>query len=148
MSLLPIAVFRPMFPFAASRNLRLIAVNQREYPGSSQLSDGQLALLHSTDTEEQESVLRDVVQDLARFMCYIVKHENIPAIKMTKGKKSGGLCILGWGSGNALPIGLLSYLPSFDDSLQKVLEEYIISVIIYGREMRFNSLNRAQMFNN
>ncbi|KAI0700598.1 hypothetical protein BC835DRAFT_396880 [Cytidiella melzeri] len=131
-------IFRPMFPHAASHNLRLIAFNQREYPGSSQLSDAQLSLFHSSDEKEQEVVIVDLSRDLARFTAYIISHEKTPAPANTAGKKSGGVCIYSWSGGNASLYGMLTYLPSFEQSVRKILESHVTSIITFGKNQPYD----------
>ncbi|KAI0092161.1 hypothetical protein BDY19DRAFT_990897 [Irpex rosettiformis] len=126
------AIFRVLFPYAAAHNLRLIAINQREYPGSSPLSEAQLALFHSTDEEDQESVVVDCSRDLAHFVAWVVKHEHTPAPgKTASGKKTGGIGMWGWSAGCATLFGMLANLHSFDEALRNTLEENVTTLVIY-----------------
>ena len=45
-----------MFPYAAEHNLRLIALNRKDYPGSSRLTDAEVAAMYSPDPETKRAL--------------------------------------------------------------------------------------------
>lgn len=127
------AIYRPLFPYAPSHNIRIIAVNGREYPGSSRVTDEQLAILQSDNKDEQEAAFIAWAQDVARFVSYIITHEGVSVPRTTGQKKTGGVCMLGWAAGNRAILGVAAHLRSFEEPLQKILEQYVTSVIAFGK---------------
>ncbi|KAI0340787.1 alpha/beta-hydrolase [Trametopsis cervina] len=124
-------IFRRMFPHAAAHNLRIIAPNMREYPGSSQLSDSQLACFHSADEEEQETVIVELGKDAALFAARVTLQENLPLPAKVGGVKAGGVCLVSWSAGGATLMALLSYLPTFDELTRATLERYVTTLVAH-----------------
>ncbi|KAI0700599.1 alpha/beta-hydrolase [Cytidiella melzeri] len=125
------AIFRPLFAYAASNNLRFISVNAREYPGSSPLSDDELAQLVSRDPVQESSALAGQASEFARFFAEIIKLERFPYPREVDGRKCGGVSILAWSLGNIYLFGLLGNLGCLDEEVNNVLESYVTSVIVY-----------------
>jgi hypothetical protein len=128
-------VFRPLFPHASSKRLRIIYVNQREYPGSSPLNERELANLSSNDPERQSASVRDQALELATFIARFIETEHIPAPKCIDGKTVGGISILGWSQGNVLLFGLLAHASALDSHTNSLLERYMRTPIVYGKHL-------------
>lgn len=126
------AIFRPAFPYASSRNLRLVAITLPEYPGSYRLSDDQLAKLASYHAEDQASVFLDQSKDIAGLIAHIIKIEGLHPPSEKDGVRTGGVSILAWSAGNAFLLSLLANTDALDPEAGSLLERYVTSVIFYG----------------
>ena len=69
-----------MIPFAAANRVRLILVNRRDYPGSTPLSDAELAELGSSDLETRARALARQGLDIGLFLAWLIRKENIPPV--------------------------------------------------------------------
>ena len=86
-----------MIPFAAANRVRLILVNRRDYPGSTPLSDVELAELGSPDLETRAKALAQQGLDMGLFLAWLVREENIPPVSIDRdGKQQGGIALVAW----------------------------------------------------
>ncbi|KAH9924415.1 uncharacterized protein B0H18DRAFT_1211859 [Fomitopsis serialis] len=74
------AVFEPLFAHAAARNMRLVAVNMRDYYGSTPYSASELADLGSTDVERQAKAIRARGLEILTFLLWFIRKESIPPL--------------------------------------------------------------------
>ncbi|KAI0089050.1 hypothetical protein BDY19DRAFT_122499 [Irpex rosettiformis] len=125
------ATFRPSFQHALSKNIRMVAINQREYPGSSPLNDHEIANVWSSDPNRQANALREQAVELAVFMARFIDGENIPAPKRVNGQEVGGVSFLAWSQGNGPLLSLLANISQLDNRTNAVLERYMRTVFVY-----------------
>ncbi|KAH9937696.1 uncharacterized protein B0H18DRAFT_1206488 [Fomitopsis serialis] len=95
---------KPLFPFAARCNMRLVALNARDYRGSSSFNDSELAALESPDLQSQRSVVRACGRELAAFLVWFIEHEKLPPLSGSTENgagRRGGISVLGWLFGSA-----------------------------------------------
>lgn len=129
----PAATFTPLLAHAAAHNLRLVTVNQRDYPGSSPLNELELANVLSSEPERQVAVLRDWGLEFATFVARFIEKENIPAPRCVNGDKTvGGISIMGWSQGVAPLLAILANIDAMNASTSAVLEQYLRTVFIHG----------------
>ncbi|KAH9925573.1 alpha/beta-hydrolase [Fomitopsis serialis] len=130
------AIFRPMMPYAAHHNLRLVLINCRDYPGSTLYSESELGSLSSTDPAIQSSALQARGLEFAEFIRRFIETQRIPPIIASRsggggGRRSGGFTLLGWSSGNCQTIPLLSYADLVPEATRKLLDAYFRSFVMY-----------------
>ncbi|KAH9835551.1 Alpha/Beta hydrolase protein [Rhodofomes roseus] len=123
------AIFKPLFPFAAKHNMRLVALNARDYHGSSPFSDSELAALDNPDLQSQQSVLRACGRELAAFLVWFIKHEQLPLVS-GGGGRGGGISVLGWSFGSAFSMSFLAQAGVLSEKDRTVLGDYMQTVII------------------
>ncbi|KAL5521136.1 hypothetical protein ACEPAG_9058 [Sanghuangporus baumii] len=124
--------FIRLFPLAPSYNLRIIAINRRDYTDSTQLSDSDLALLFSSNTENHKQFLRSRGLEIARFLAWVIDELKIPLQESQRdGARDGGLTLLGWSLGSITTLAFLRHLPSFPKELVDKLAPYLKTFIIY-----------------
>ncbi|EKM52062.1 uncharacterized protein PHACADRAFT_212658 [Phanerochaete carnosa HHB-10118-sp] len=124
-------IFERMFPHASKYGLRLIAMNMRDYTGSTPYTLDELSEFTRSDIEVQASALRNFGREFACFLVYVCQSLGIPATTTHEGKMRGGLAFLTWSLGN---LALLSFFgdPRTLDSEQKtVLQPYLRTVFAY-----------------
>ncbi|PCH43966.1 hypothetical protein WOLCODRAFT_76102 [Wolfiporia cocos MD-104 SS10] len=126
------AVFLPMFSFAAQYNIRLIALNLRNYPGSTPYSPGELAVIHGSDRRSQALFIRDRGLEIAAFLEWFLRGEHIPPISRAPGGAvEGGIVLLGWSFGNSMTLSFLANASDLTPTRQNLLGVYLRHVIIY-----------------
>ncbi|KAL5532279.1 hypothetical protein ACEPAF_5848 [Sanghuangporus sanghuang] len=124
--------FIRLLPLAPSYNLRIIAINRRDYTGSTQLSDADIALLFSSNTEDHKQFLRSRGLEIARFLAWVIDELKIPpAASQRDGARDGGLTLLGWSLGSITTLAFLRHLSSFSKELVDKLAPYLKISIIY-----------------
>ncbi|KAI0075966.1 hypothetical protein K474DRAFT_1645816 [Panus rudis PR-1116 ss-1] len=125
-------IYRRMFQFAGTNNLRLIIVNQRDYHPSSPLTSEELALLTSPELTLQDHGLRRMSHQIAKLLVHIVDVLQVPPMSETAdGRRQGGISFLGWSLSTFLSTGLLAHADSLPTSVKVRLEPYLRSVVIY-----------------
>jgi hypothetical protein len=131
-----LAVFRRILPFTQKRNLRIILLNRRDYPGSSPYSDEDLKKCSPTsDAETAESFYRTVGEEYVTFMAWLVDHANIPPIS-SDGKK-GGIALMAWSAGNAYTIPVLAFADKYPEKLREKLDPYFRKLVLFGAPSAF-----------
>jgi hypothetical protein len=130
------AVFRPAFAHARSHNLRLIAINMREYPGSSPFSDAELARFASNDLEDQTSALVDQAMEIANLIAQIIRDEDLPLPQQEGDSQTGGVSMLAWAVGGSWLTTVLANLDSLDEDVHACFEKYVTTAIIYSTSMK------------
>lgn len=118
-----------MLPFADSHKLRLVLVNQREYPGSSTFFPEELEKLNGDDHDAQLLVVKGIGLELATFMARFVQTHNIP--KPT-GRRKGGLAVVAWSLGNMALLSFLAHGHEFPEEIRNVLDDFLRVAISYG----------------
>lgn len=124
-----------MFPHAAKRNLRLVAVNMRDYPGSTLYSPEELAALANPDASVQAAAVRTHAEELAAFMEHFIEENHIPKLKVSNGQRTGGLALLTWSMSNMLAFAFLANAVSFPQETRELLEQYLRTVVLFGEHL-------------
>lgn len=125
------AVFHPMIPFASQYNLRLVLVNRRDYPGSSPYSDEDLRNVQDTEDDKgYEAFFRARASEFAKFIEWIITHENVP--KADWKSNTGGVFLMAWSAGNGYAISMLSYVDLLPEATRNIIQPYLRGFIFFG----------------
>ncbi|KAH9937694.1 Alpha/Beta hydrolase protein [Fomitopsis serialis] len=122
------ATFKLMFPQAVEHGMRLVAVNMRDYRGSTPYTDTDIEALGSDDPERQQSMIRARGLEIASFLVWFVRKENIPAYAADSG--TGGLSLLGWSWGNVVTMAFMAQASELSKDTRCLLDVYMRSLII------------------
>ncbi|KAI0357368.1 alpha/beta-hydrolase [Trametes cingulata] len=127
------AVYRPMIPFAAEHNLRLVLLNLRDYPGSSPYSAEDVEDLRGPSHEAQDRAIRTRGLEIASFIRWFIKTEAIPPIKEVPGSEAlvGGLSLLSWSGGNCATVAMFAHADKLSEETRKLFDTYLRSFIMY-----------------
>lgn len=124
-------VFKPMFQYAAENNMRLVAINLRDYPGSTPFSPSELDALRS-DKAGQATFISDRGMELSRFLeWFILGHDLPPKALSHKSEAAGGLSILGWSLGSCSVMSMLASAHALPEASRKLLDMHLRSFIVY-----------------
>ncbi|THH03632.1 hypothetical protein EW145_g6133 [Phellinidium pouzarii] len=104
-------------------NIRVIALNRRDYVGSTPFTPNELALLYSKDEEKQKQFLHDRGLEIARFLVWVIDELKIP---------EGRLALAGWSLGSITTLAFLRHLPSYPEDIISKLTPYLKTFFIYG----------------
>ena len=134
------ANFRKLLPLAAAQNTRLIAVNRRDYPGSTPYSPEErakferLAASSPDDVNaraEASEIWRDRARELYEYLEDLVQREDIPQPSYGEGGEvRGGIVLVGWSLGSVWAIAFMAHAPSFRSDVQ--LSKWVRRVVLYG----------------
>ncbi len=122
--------FKKLIPLASKCNLRVVALNRRDYAGSTPCSSEELAALDSADSDAHKSFLTDRGLEIARFMTWFIRKHGIP--KASEDGTSGGIALMGWSAGNITTLAFLSYVDSYPSEVIEALDPYVRTQIIFG----------------
>ncbi|EMD37518.1 hypothetical protein CERSUDRAFT_49933, partial [Gelatoporia subvermispora B] len=124
------AIFRRMYPYAASNNLRIVSVNKRDYVGSTPYTTEELSAVQGTAEEQKAIIDADGVR-LAHFIAWFIETEKIPPILEAKdGTRIGGFALAGWSSGNVVTISLLGNANKLPETTREFLGSYFRTLVV------------------
>jgi hypothetical protein len=122
-----------MIPFAAAVRTRLILVNRRDYPGSTPLSDTELASLGSPDMETRAKSLAQQGLDIGLFLAWLVREEKIPPVSIdADGNQQGGIAVVAWSLAHTPTAGFLAYADALPADVLRTLEPCLRAYCVFG----------------
>ena len=127
-----IAIFHPLLPYASKYRVRLVFVNMRGFPGSSEFSQEELNALGSTDPDVQTAATHAVGQNIALCLQHLIRTLALPPITESEGKRTGGVALLGWSLGNFPTLAMLASGHQLSDETRDILGRYLRTVVMYG----------------
>lgn len=122
-----------MLPFGPKYHLRLIALNMRDYHGSTPYTDEEVADFLNADVEVQTSAVRMFARELAQFLEFVCKRLAIPPIKTGSGGPSGGLVCLTWSMSGMGLVSMLGDPATLGDEQKAELSPFLRKVVLYGK---------------
>lgn len=125
----PVDSFEHIHGLAHERNLRTVAINRREYPGSTPYGDEELNFLKNNPQAHLDSL----AQFISLFLVAFVQEHPIP--KANEDGTKGGLVTLGWSTGCSMLVSMLSNPSAVSPQSRTVLEPYLLNIILYGNEV-------------
>jgi hypothetical protein len=137
------AIFRNILPFAAPYGIRLVAVNSREYAGSSRFTAEEVEALRNGTNEEKAAIVAGLGTELAVFLVRFVQKHNVPKLKYEKGRRTGGIAILGWSFGCATMLSFLAHGSELPDNMRILLNSYLRSVVAHGQTPMLEYINNT-----
>ncbi|KAL0563146.1 hypothetical protein V5O48_018930 [Marasmius crinis-equi] len=124
------AIFEKLQSQAQTHNLRIVALNRRDYPGSTPFSDVELEDLKSGDEARARRVFDSAGLHIALFLRKLIEEEGIPLPSEEAGRR-GGIAVMGWSLG-ALTAMLPFAVPKsvLGEATYGLLERYVRGLII------------------
>ncbi|EAU83888.2 hypothetical protein CC1G_11982 [Coprinopsis cinerea okayama7 len=120
-------IFQKVLDLAPKSGLRIVAINRRDYPGSSPLSTEQLNCATGSD-EEKAGYLRDRGLEYLYFLDRFIQLKGLPLI--SEDGKQGGVALLGWSLGTSFSTAAIASAPSLEDEVKDRLAKYVRASIL------------------
>ncbi|KAH8100450.1 hypothetical protein DFH11DRAFT_1671389 [Phellopilus nigrolimitatus] len=117
-------------------NLRIIALNRRDYVGSTPFSQTELEAVNGENANAHVNFLRARGLEIARFLIYVISEKKIP--RASPDGTAGGLALMGWSLGNVTAMAFLRHLNSYPSDVVDAIEPYLRTFFIY--ETGYSSL--------
>ncbi|KAH8114765.1 Alpha/Beta hydrolase protein [Phellopilus nigrolimitatus] len=127
--------FSRLLPLAHKYNLRIIALNRRDYAGSTPFSDAELDVVRGKDDHAHKDFLQKRGLEIARFLVWVISEKKIP--RTSEDGTLGGLALLGWSLGNATTLSFLAHLDSYPREVIIALEPYLKTFFLYDAPNQF-----------
>ncbi|KAI0632494.1 hypothetical protein C8Q77DRAFT_1272422 [Trametes polyzona] len=133
------AVYRPMIPFAAQSNLRLVLLNLRGYPGSTPLSIEDIQDMRGPSVEAQERAMRHRGLEIAAFIRWFIEAEDVPPIRAHNTGSNdarcltGGLSVPSWSGGNYPTIAMLAHPAHLPEETRRLFDTHLRSLVMHER---------------
>ena len=105
----------------------MILVNLRDYPGSSRYSNADMAALRSSNLTEQRQMLDARGVEVAAFLSWLIKTQNIPPIS-----HEGGFGLLAWSWGNTITMSFLAQATKLANAEQETIGKYLRALVFFG----------------
>ncbi|KAI0732396.1 hypothetical protein C8Q72DRAFT_818612 [Fomitopsis betulina] len=127
------AIFKPLTTYAWRHGIRLVMLNSRDYPGSTPYSWAELTALGSSNPETQRSVIEHRGLEIAAFLRWYIREENIPMAPSPQeyhNAGGGGISLLAWSWGTALAMSFLAQAAKLPQQDRWRLGSYLRTVIL------------------
>lgn len=124
-----LAIFQKVIDLAPKANLRIVAINRRDYPGSTPLSPKHLASISGSD-EAKAAYLCDRGLEYLYFVDRFIQLKALPAI--SEDGKSGGVALLGWSLGASFTTAALASTSRLDIESKERLRKHLKTIILQG----------------
>ncbi|TDL26389.1 alpha/beta-hydrolase [Rickenella mellea] len=122
-------IFQKVIDIAPSRGVRIIALNRRDYTGSSPFTPEEMAPIRAEDCNAVtlKAFLRDRSEEYAGFLKHIIDGGGV-----TKpiGKK-GGIALMAWSLGNVFGLNFLENVTFLPAPLKELVTTYVRSFILF-----------------
>ena len=123
-------VFDKVVNIASHHGVRFVAINRRDYPGSTPLSPSDLEALSSDSAEAKTAFLRARGVEFATFICRFSAQHEIPTA--SPDGKSGGFAVLGWSLGCAFAHATVSHFDVLPPAHKEYFSQNLRGLIFLG----------------
>ncbi|KAF4600234.1 hypothetical protein EYR40_007346 [Pleurotus pulmonarius] len=113
------STFERLHPLAASHNLRTVALNRTEYPGSSKYTDAELEELKGGDPR----CLERIAVRIAFFIAAYIQEAGVP--------EEGGVVVVGWSIGTVSAMAPFSFPEVLPLETYDLLNRYVKRLVLY-----------------
>jgi len=116
-------IFKRVAALVASKHIRLVAINRRQYEGSTPYTEpeGMIPITGSDDDKAGFIVSRGI--ELANFIDAFIQKNDLPPI--SNDGKTGGVAILGWSAGNLLTCAAIANIGSLSAASKDRFKLYL-----------------------
>ncbi|OSD07671.1 hypothetical protein PYCCODRAFT_1448944 [Trametes coccinea BRFM310] len=106
------AIFEKVMSPATSASIRFVAINRRDYPGSTPFTPDDLKSVTSGTNEEKAAFVKARGLELASFIDQFIVRNNIPPV--SKEGKHGGFALIGWSYGSFVALSAVANVDALD----------------------------------
>ncbi|CCM05002.1 uncharacterized protein FIBRA_07201 [Fibroporia radiculosa] len=122
-------VFQNIIRLAPKYGIRIVAINRRDYPGSSPLSPEDNTIQSDGSDDQKSTFLRTRSIEFGTFISHFVNQHNLPPV--SEDGKTGGIALLGWSLGIAFVHAIISSLDSFPAEIQSQFRGHLRAAILH-----------------
>ena len=126
------AIFERMLPYATKYRLRIIAMNSRDYSGSTPYTADELSDYTSHNVDVQAFAVRRWGHEIGGFLAHVCRDLRIPRTTEAADGKTGGLVLVTWSLSVIAGLAILGDPRTLGDELSSQLAPYLRRVIMYG----------------
>ncbi|KAI9066194.1 hypothetical protein FKP32DRAFT_1566413 [Trametes sanguinea] len=105
-------IFEKVMSLATLANIRFVAINRRDYPGSTPYTPEEMQTIISGSYDEKVAFVKARGLELASFVDQFIVRNNIPPI--SKEGKHGGFALIGWSYGSFVALSAVANVGSLD----------------------------------
>ncbi|GJJ16022.1 hypothetical protein Clacol_010301 [Clathrus columnatus] len=121
------AIFQKTQELAPRKSIRFVAINRRNYPGSTPFTASELEVLTQGSEEEKTAWLDARGHEIANFIVRFIEKENIPPVT----GKTGGVILLGWSVGVGEANATIAAADSLPTPVRSIFTKYLRSLILH-----------------
>ncbi|KAF8576957.1 alpha/beta-hydrolase [Ramaria rubella] len=122
-------IFQHVMNLAPAQGIRFVAINRRDYPGSTPLSATDHGVLANGTDSEKTAYLNARGIEIANFMYTFMQKFSIPSL--SSDKKHGGFALLGWSLGNAITIAAVAAWDTLPETVARRLKPHFKAFILH-----------------
>ncbi|KAJ7433448.1 hypothetical protein B0H11DRAFT_2296847 [Mycena galericulata] len=122
-------IFKKVQALCGSHNIRFVAVNRRDYGGSTRFSETERGVLTSATDEEKALFINSRGIEFATFIDKFNQKEHLPEI--SPNGDSGGFALLGWSAGNLVTAAALSNIEKLSPQTQELFKKGLRAHIMH-----------------
>ena len=127
---LPTATFKRVQDAAIKKGVRFVALNRRNYPGTTPYSEADNSALVNGTKEQKDAWHRDRGHEVGMFIHKFINKENLPPISADR--KTGGIILLGWSAGACEANATIAHANTLPSDVRSHLALYVRSLIVQG----------------
>ncbi|KAK7453506.1 hypothetical protein VKT23_011783 [Stygiomarasmius scandens] len=117
-------LFKRIIPVAHARSYRMIAINRREYPGSTPYTEEELKIFaEGPDDATRTKLLMTEGSNLALLLDGLIQSLSLPL--------AGGVAVVGWSLGNLYALLLLASITSLPQDTKERLGKFVNRAILW-----------------
>ncbi|KAH9830743.1 Alpha/Beta hydrolase protein [Rhodofomes roseus] len=135
----PGTIFERLLTRAAKHNMRLVAVNMRDYSRSTPYSQSELDDLRSTNSERQAAAVRARGLEIVTFLLWYIRKENIPPLSSGAQEGSirrGGISLSGWSWGCKMALSCVARAQELQPDDREFLAGYMRALVLFDPSPR------------
>ncbi|KAJ7599186.1 hypothetical protein C8J56DRAFT_1093544 [Mycena floridula] len=123
------AIFRRIQACSSAHNTRFIAVNRRQYRGSSPLTEAEANLVFAGSDGEKAETLDSFGVELANFIALFIQKHDLPPL--SQDRKRSGIAILGWSAGCTVTGAAIANIDKLPSETQALFKAHLRAYILY-----------------
>ncbi|GJE91644.1 alpha/beta hydrolase [Phanerochaete sordida] len=129
-------IFERMLPHAATYGFRIIAMNSRDYSGSTPYTPDELSDYTSHNLDKQAAAVRRWAHEIGCFLVHVCSSLRIPRARALPRGQIGGLIMVAWSLSTMAALAMLGDARSLGEELSSQLALYLRKVILYDPSSR------------
>ncbi|KAF8629752.1 hypothetical protein AX15_003292 [Amanita polypyramis BW_CC] len=121
-------IFKRAQTAALKKGVRFVAINRRNYPGSTPFNEEQINVILNGSKEQKDALVQDSGHEIGLFIHKFAEKTNIPPISADG--KTGGIVLLAWSAGTSAATAAIAHADTLPSNVRSHLSLYIRSLIL------------------